>query len=215
MKSYEKYLNKKGDFVLFEQDIESLEEFDLPNEFKNDIILEKCNIKSLKGSPEIAGYFKCYNCNLSTLKYGPKKVHTLDCSRNKLSSLEGCPEEMVVIYCDLNNIFSLKGLPKDMNGTLSCSYNKINSLEGIEEINRLRCLDISHNPINSLNYIPKEIGSLLCDKTNISFEELMNYCLNINDIGEIKTDYKFDFLNFIFADNEEKIKMIFDYYNTL
>lgn len=79
-----------GDFICFDSDLTSLEEF----------------------PTEISGDFNCSNNELKSLTFSPQTITGFfSCSDNKITSLEGCPKIVGEWFnCSFNRITSLVGV---------------------------------------------------------------------------------------------------------
>ncbi len=128
-------------------------------------IADDIRLKTLKGSPEIIGEdFSCRENFLVSLRGGPKQVGNLyDCSKNKLLSLRGSPKIVHDFRCDANFLIDLKYAPKEVTGRFDCSNNKLTSFEGVPKV---PYLDISYNPITSLEGIYSNVKQ--CNVIDIS-----------------------------------------------
>jgi hypothetical protein len=152
--------------------------------------------------------------NLTKLKgLGKKKVNGLfDCSHNDLSNLIGGPQEVEDdYYCNSNKLISLKGSPKRISGVFDCSENKLKNLTNSpqEVDNEFICR--ANNLVTLDGALKKINGGFDCrSNENLPLIEIIKFIMTTDIVGEIRTDYKFDFKKFKKLNNRKRIKMIFE-----
>jgi hypothetical protein len=156
----------------------------------------------LNHSPqEISGSYYCYGNKLLSLVGAPKIIPgNFNCANNQLTSLIGVPEEIHASFsCGSNKIENLDYFPKLINDDIELSKNKLTSiaLKAILNTTPGRHLFIQENNITTLDYLPKNITHLWCDKNNISYQGFKNFpnlvelsCNNLIDLNDSEV-YRF------------------------
>lgn len=134
------------------------------------------NIENLLNSPiAVNGSYDC-SYNAITSLIGICKILPYDfyCNDNQLENLDYMPIVGGSILLQNNNLVTLRGMNDKINrlkGNLDLSSNRLTNLEFIYEIIE-GDLDISFNPINTIQYFPLIKGDLYCEKTNLSESDI-------------------------------------------
>jgi hypothetical protein len=123
-----------GDIRLSYEDVGSFENLGLKiSRVNGSVILERCSLTTLKGSPQyVSGDFDVSNNQITSLEGCPQFIGgTLDISDNQLRSLAGCPQKLSSFSCGRNQFTTLEGGPQIVSGNYSCRRSQITTLRGI------------------------------------------------------------------------------------
>lgn len=134
-------------------------------------------LNSLKYSPDEVYDILANHNNLTTLDYITSKIKgSIMINHNFITSLIGCPEVLSgSLHCSFNQLTSMDGAPKIIHGNVSCSNNQIKSFN-----NEWICgneIDISYNPVESLNGLP------ICNKLWCEESIMIKFVQDLFNIG--------------------------------
>lgn len=133
-------------------------------------------LTDLTNSPDIVKMeFDCsHNYKLRSLNGSPQEVGSFKCNNNTfLFDLKGCtPIVKKDFNCSYNKLQSLEGGPLEVYGLYDCSYNELTSLKGMAKIvgNRILC---PHNKISNINDLPEKTLDVFCRHNPIQINELI------------------------------------------
>lgn len=178
-------------------------------EINGHIYINKNNLTSLKGLPEIInGNLDLSDNNLIDLNDISNTVKGfINLKKNKITSLENFPSNVSgSIFISHNKIKSMKGLPNVIFGSLECMCNEITEFDSVSKIyDNFYC---NNNQITTLKNIPEcnkkfNINNNLLesiDDLKGNFQEF--YCVN-NKITSLISKYPVNVNNKInFSDNK-------------
>lgn len=107
----------------------------------------------------VRGRLSLWLNNIKSFKNFPKKIEDLDISFNNFSSLEGIPECNKLTVTTNSALVNFEGLEENNKrslNTLKGYRSSFNTLRGLQNLERLRYLDLNYNfELKSFKYIPK------------------------------------------------------------
>lgn len=112
-----------------------------------------------------------------------KVLRSFDCSDNKLTTLEGAPEWVGNnCWIERNRLISLEWFPKYVGGRKIILYdNQLKNLIGLPKEFEMS-LDISGNPLESLEGIPKKLDDV---DMRFIFDEYRNFKFTYKDVIKV------------------------------
>jgi hypothetical protein len=156
----------------------------------HDFNCAETKLTSLAGSPRlVVGSYWCWHTPITSLLGSPRIVgQDFDCASTFITTLEGAPKYVGGdLNCCLTPLVSLRGAPWSVGGNF----------------------EINNTPLESLDFAPRRVGARLCCwHTKIGLGELLVY-LTRAKVGEVISDYEFNFEEFKKQSKRGRIKLLF------